>query len=631
MCGIAGYISKRELDLDTALRAIQHRGPDGQGTHYCQLTDLHVGLGHVRLSIIDISAAANQPFYSPDDRYAIVFNGEIYNFKELRSQYLSDLNFQTSSDTEVLLHLYIRYGVESVNWLEGMFAFSILDKQTKELFVARDHLGIKPLYYAYSSSDFYFSSEIKGLTELGVKPIIDSNAIPEFLLSGFIYEPNTGFSNILKLPPGTYGVVKIAEKTISMQVTRYWTLAQEEGELPSAIDRSIHQHTLSDVPVGLFFSGGVDSSLLLSTLKNEVKSFTIRPSAADVAVAGNENDFEYAKKISEYLGIHDLKVINLTDEKLSNEQFLESVDSLSARNEELMSDYTYYASANLSKAARSHGIKVVLSGMGADEVFAGYNRYALLKNYRLLKALGTTRIFHFLSGFLKKIPYFSKKVKRFQSFFNAQKFIFSYSSVVGVFSKEDINNLLLNEYRKTSSFESKLQRLLTPYNKSSYLKKALVLDLHGFLSHNFMVADKSSMEASIEMRVPLATKRLYEISFGLPDSSLVKNGVTKVILKDLLCKVIPKEWVHRRKTGFNPPIDNYIRNLDKKSLFDFFDRRRLFEVCSYSAVEKIVDSHFDGKSNNTYQIFNLLYLASWYHRNSHHPVEGHRTAEAFTA
>lgn len=620
MCGLVGYISKEKVLLEPALKAISHRGPDGEGSFEYYVNEFHIGLGHVRLSIIDLSAEADQPFFSNDNRYNIIFNGEIYNFKELKIKYLSDHRFRTTSDTELLLYLFIKYGAKMLNWLEGMFTFLIFDSFTNEFFIARDQLGIKPLYYYYDEDNFFFASEIKALRCLGVKPIIDHSSISEYLLTGFIYEPYTGFKNILKIGPGHHTTLTFKNGCILMQSKAYWTPKKHDNFLVENVEdlikSSIKKHLVSDVSVCLFFSGGVDSSIILSYLKNSIKSLTIKPLDNAVVESGNENDYYYAKLISKKLGIDRVEVIELEKQEMSSSQFLSTIQDLPNCNEELLSDYTFIASKLISRAASERGAKVVLSGLGADELFGGYPRYILMRYYRILNFIGKTGVFRLIANIIAKKPRFSKKVERFKNFFEENDLIYKYSSLVGYFSKAELSLLLKKEFIDTATFEKKLNKILEQYHNISPLKQAMLLDFHGFLSHNFLVADKSSMQAGIEVRVPLATKEIFEYTFNLPDKFLVKRGKTKWVLKKLLENFLNKKLVNRSKTGFNPPLDNYIYNLKYDICFNFLNKNGLFNYCNKQFVSLILQEHYAKLKNNTYKIYSLLYLSAWLKTNS---------------
>jgi asparagine synthase (glutamine-hydrolysing) len=615
MCGISGYISHNKIELKESLIAMAHRGPDAIGEYYYDFENVNIGLGHRRLSIIDLTTAANQPFHNNQDNYSIIFNGEIYNYESLKSELITKGHvFETNGDTEVLLHMYIEYGTEMLNRLNGIFAFCILDKVKGQLFIVRDQLGIKPIYFYQDAELFAFASEIKSLEKIpGVKKEIDKNQLTEFLLNGFLYEPDTGFKDIKKVSPGTYWIIDFKHDSLMKreQVT-YWAPVKKDYKIEQVeelLKRSIHEQTVSDVPLGVFFSGGVDSSIILSELRKETHAFVVKASEKEYQEAGMTSDFGYATKIA---GLFDanLEAVKLSDnEVLDGDTFLNQITYLSKVTEEPIADFTFISSQQLSHQTKKRGYTVMLSGMGADEIFGGYPRYQMLKFEKLFSFIRP-----FVNVFFANVPSFKKKIDRFNSFLAEKEFVFKYTNLVGVFSKPEISGLL-KEQPLFEEYKNKLSKILMPFTKNSNVKKAMILDLYGFLSHNFMVADKSSMLESQELRVPLATKDLFELGFSLEDSELIGLKKTKKPLRTMLLKELPGSIVNRRKAGFNPPMDSAINDIGYNKCIEFVERNNLFEILNRAAVEKVFNNHYLMKANNTYKIFQLLYLSSWYNTN----------------
>jgi asparagine synthase (glutamine-hydrolysing) len=608
MCGILGYIGKRyiEKDFQNGMKAMAHRGPDNQSKTTFKIDEYTLSFGHLRLSIIDLSTEADQPMYDREGRYCIIFNGEIYNFKYLKKEYLSDVQFQTQGDTEVILEMYRKFGKGMLQYLEGMFAFAIYDKVDSQLFIARDQLGIKPLYLCRTNDGLIFSSEIKGVLQFQeVDPSKDQNCIAEFLMNGFLYEPDTGYQNITKLRPGHYSAIDLKSDKLSIVQSQYWTLSHDQTD-PKALERdisyAINSHLISDAKKGLFFSGGVDSSLILCIADEELEVLTVRPDDAEVAQSGMENDFSYAQKIAKIRAI-DLIQVPLDDNEGS---ILADIEWIAKNVEEPIADYTFLASYKLSKAASRRGYKVMLSGMGADELFGGYDRYLLVKYASIFSILiWPVKVF---GRFWKPL---AKKAQRFTSFFAEKGFLMKYSSLIGYFSTAEIKTLL-NDTECLNRFQDKLRPDMENSAHLSPLKQAMYLDVKGFLAHNFMVADKSSMMASIEMRVPLATHYLFSKSMNVQESTLINGKSTKIILKKILEKYLPKNLIYRKKTGFNPPLDTKIWNLGNDRITRYIEKSKISEIINLEIVSGILSSHFAKKENNTYKIYNLLFLAAWY-------------------
>ena len=315
------------------------------------------------------------------------------------------------------------------------------------------------------------------------------------------------------------------------------------------------------------------------------------------------SDYNYAVNIAEHLNLN-ISSLELTNKETTNNDFLKLIEEVAVGNEELMADFTFQSSKLLSQKVRDKGFIVMLSGMGADEIFAGYPRYKFVKYDYLFK------IAQPILPLLKGVKYFSKKVDRFNNYFSETDFISRYTSLIGYFSSKEVS-LLLGSKSGIDKFKLKLNLIIEPVRNLSNLRKAMYLDFYGFLAHNFSVSDKSSMLASIEVRLPLATKRLYEITWGLKDNFLVSLSRLKKPLRNFLIKLVPKKLIDRKKAGFNAPLDLSINKLGKKLIQELFITNKLFSILDQNQVKHIVNNHFEGKSNNTYKIYQLLHLSYW--------------------
>ena len=619
MCGIIAVVSDAKIKLAESLSKIKHRGPDATGEYYTIIEDYHVSLGHVRLSIIDLDESSNQPFESKCGQYALVFNGEIYNYKKIREQLkIEGSSFDTNSDTEVLLKAYIAWGTASFDTLNGMFAYVLLDKVNNKFFVVRDQLGIKPIYYSYdeSTSLLCVSSEIKGFSPLGINPKINPADFYEFMANNWLYEPDTGFENIRKVRPGGYLEFDIIKK--DLVETIYFDLLSTQNKknkfcqmkIENTISSEINLQLNADVPLGIFYSGGNDSALIAAESKNlgkNVSALFSQYSKKDIKLCGIADDSPFASEIANQLDL------NLQKYHFNYDSYGSTLDEIIASsvalNEVLNADFTCLSSNMISDKARAANFKVMLSGMGADEIFSGYPRYILFRSFK----------FFFISSYfikpfknlLRKVPSFSKKVDRFFNIMNVFKkasFPEFYSYIIGSCSKIELDSMFksdefsVNAQQKYSGFDEKVKDL-------SLLKKALYMDFHGFLSHNFSVADKSSMDKSIEMRVPLATKDLALLMFNCPDKMLCKRFKTKPVLKKRLSKFIDNKLVNRRKTGFNPPLDQLLNSTSPANIKSKLNNLGAYMNIEY--LESLVDEHYSGVRNRSYQLLQLLYLEKW--------------------
>lgn len=616
MCGFV-FISVKSTSNDLVrrkvergLQAIQHRGPDSQGIWVDDAQEgVKIGIGHVRLSILDQSLAGNQPMFSSDQKIAMAFNGEIYNYEEIRKK-IHFKNFNSTSDSEVLLEGYAEHGVEWFQHLRGMFAAVFCDKRKNETVLVRDQLGVKPIYYYQNNTIFAACSEIKGLK--AIVPEIGElckNSLFEFLSCGFVFEPDTGLVGVKKVPPGCFLVVK---NGVTKIINYFDIETATKSVLPVsiAISDAILNQTNADAKIGVFFSGGLDSSIIAST----VNLPCLFAKYSDSATPNNQKngDEEAVDGIGRKLGF-EVKKILVADQLDSHENIIKAIKQVVIGNEELISDFTFYASKTLSSAAKERGFKVMLSGMGGDESFIGYPRYKILIQHRkykliswIIRLIKRSRVF---SGNIDVIT----KSDRLNAYYNESEFVIAYSRLLGYFDQEELRGLISDtEYvLRVRIFNEKCGKYLGNMTAEANISKALILDYYGFLSHNLMVADKSSMIEGIELRVPLLDQDLYcqNIARVRRDSKAVKYG--KVPIRNLLEKLVGSKILNRRKVGFNPPLDKVINNLGSAKIKELVFNTELLEVVDKGAVEVLIDEHFAGRKYNALKLWQMLYLSFW--------------------
>lgn len=611
MCGISFYCSlqsKLDDELNESLRLTSHRGPDANGRINKRIGKYDLGIGHNRLSILDLSESGSQPMTSNSGN-VISYNGEIYNHIPLKENLQAlGYDFIGNSDTEVILRLYDEFGVNSFGMLKGMFSFVIFDDKIKRLFVVRDVVGIKPVYLYQENGELYGNSEIKGLKAFkAVKAEVDDDDIYEFFNNGFLYEPATGFKKIKKLLPGHYCEFDLSTGRINFERYKQLSEFNELGSLSAKIKDAIKNQQIADVPLGIFFSGGADSSILASHFNSSELFFAKYDSdpAADI-------DLKYSKLIADYLN-KDLNVAELDSDSQDVDALLASVDFVAVNSEELISDYTFWATYQLSKAAKDNGYKVMLSGMGGDEAFAGYPRYLILKNHTLIKLLSPIfRGLLKLGLFPKKL---NKKFERLVSYCTEKEWGVAYSRMLGYFSQRELSNLFIGRDRFELNFSSKINHILSKYSgdKKDKVKLAQFMDSTGFLSHNLMVSDKASMLASIELRVPLLDEVVVAQGVELSSNKLINKRQTKYPLKSILMQILPDSMVERPKTGFNPPLDGLVNKIGSDRLK--LELSALDSVLNISAVTLLIDDHFSNVANNTYKLWQLLYFSRWLKAN----------------
>jgi len=607
VCGINGLISTGDLNgLEESLQVMKHRGPDATGIWRGTSGRFNVGLGHLRLSIIDLSAAANQPFFSEDGEIILVYNGEIYNYRALREELRGHgCRFSTESDTEVLLHAYRVWGIECVRRFDGMFAFAVLDRKRNELSIARDPLGIKPLYvWADGSKRIAFASEIRGIRALaGVRIEPDESTYAEFLLNGWLYEPKTGFKGVEKLMPGEYRTFDLNSGTVRKEI--YYCPLERPApsrEFVALLGDSVELQRLADVKVGLFFSGGLDSTVLAAAsgpLEGLFVEYGGDPAAA--------SDAAFAHEIAKTLSLP-IKTVHHNPVSDGPDAILADFRSVALNTEELIADYTYSASSLLAADARANGYTVMLSGMGGDELFAGYPRYKLARYRRLTH--GLSPMLKAGAFALRRRPSMEKKIERLLRFSEEGRFIRAYTSLIGYLSDAEVSTLLGNA-GACEPFWQWCEAIGKRINHLSHMKQAMYLDRYGFLAHNLMVTDKSSMQHSIEMRVPIMSNELAELGFAMNDTDLLSYSEGKKPLRRFLESRLPAQLINRPKVGFNPPLDGKIRALGKGRISEIFRRGPISGVLDADVACRIVDAHFNNTGNQTYKIWQLLYFNFW--------------------
>lgn len=606
MCGIVGRIARQPLpSLGPALQAMAHRGPDAQQEAHLQASGLHVQFGHRRLSILDLSAAANQPFHSADGEQMIAFNGEIYNHQVLRQPLqAAGETFRTRSDTEVLLNGWRAEGLKFLPRLNGMFAFALLDRRCERVVLARDPFGIKPLYLAdLEDGGLAFASELRSLAcLLGRRLVPDRAATAEFLLNGFLYEPASGFEGVTKLMPGC--ALEIDLRTLGRSTRRYHDhlhRAAPAATTSELINAELQLEVEADVPVGVFFSGGIDSSVLAAGAPRSVEAFLVDYGN------GADGDSLAAREVAQALGLR-LQVAERREAEATTESILEEFRAVAQGTEEPISDYTYIATRMLSRHAREAGFKVMLSGMGGDELFAGYPRYQAATRWPTLHRWRAPLTL--AASAMRRSSRWSKRADRLTWFAQADSFAQAYTSLVGYFSADEVGRLL-GSSRDVQASYARIDALLAPVKGDSVLRQCTHLDRFGFLAHNLTVTDRASMAESIEVRVPLLCTSIEDHARSLPDDALLLGRQGKRPLKDYLLPQIGAALVNRPKVPFNPPLDGRIRQIGADRLLAELRAGPLGRVLDLKPVAGWVTEHFMRQRDHTYRLWQLLYLNYW--------------------
>jgi asparagine synthase (glutamine-hydrolysing) len=630
MCGICGKVNfdpqekvSEEL-IHHMNRVLLHRGPDDNGTYISSKlktrnSKLKVALGHTRLSIIDLSQNAHQPMSNEDGLIWITYNGEVYNFREIRS--ILEANghiFKSNSDTEVIIHAYEEWAEECLQRFSGMFAFAIWDEPRQRLFLARDRIGKKPVFYYKDKKLFAFASELKALLTLNIPRDIDLSSIHQYLTYQYIPAPWSIFKNIFKLPPAHYLMLENGD----LKIKRYWEVdfskkikikseRQLSEEVFERLKESVRQRLISDVPFGAFLSGGVDSSIvvgLMSQIMQEpVKTFSIG-FEEDIY-----NELPYARQIAELF-------------KTDHKEFVVKFDALNILPElvrhygEPFADSSALPTYYLSKMTSDY-VKVAFSGDGGDENFAGYDRYYALKLMRWFRYIPKpVRTLSLVT--LNKLGEsdIKSKMKRLKRFIQGSLYPrnHEYFQWMLVFQRDDMVALYdeaMIEMLKKENPHHYLINLFEHSTANDTVEKAMDVDIHSYLPFDLLVKiDIASMANSLEVRCPFLDHEFMEFTASIPLKYKLNGSVKKYILKKAFSKIIPDNILKRKKTGFGVPLSRWFRQELKEYISDILLSRQSLERGYFKsdAVRKLLAEHISGKIDHSPRLWTLLILELWH-------------------
>ena len=631
MCGISGYFSSTNFftqeDLSTMVTAQNHRGPNSNGTFFHN----QVGLGHNRLSIIDLSERGAQPMHSFSNRYVIVYNGEVYNYAEvaaeLKFNFDPDFHFRSGTDTEVILQAFAGYGVNAVKHLNGMFAFAIYDKKEEELYLFRDRLGIKPLYYYWDGNNFAFASEVKSLKKIAKLNLqVDYSVIPQYLHLGYIPAPYSIYENCYKLEPGHY--LKISKN--SFEKTQYWNIGASVSDkvitnekqalvlISDLLASSVQYQLKSDVPYGVFLSGGIDSSLVAANASKlsgtKINTFSI----------GFENqtfnEAIYAKKIAAYLGT------NHHEFTVTDNDAVEALDDYMDAYGEPFADSSGIPTLLVSRLAKKY-VTVALSGEGGDELFHGYGSYNWAKRLdnffiRHTKFVITTLLKNTTSSRNKRaaemFSVLDEEAIR-SHIFSQEQYFFSADEINSFLKKKYLSPVLLNEILKyTDTSFANLMNEVSDKRKLTSQEKQALYDLQFYLPDDLLVkVDRASMHYSLETRVPYLDHRLVEEAINI-SASLKSTPTPKYILKEILYQHIPKSYFDRPKQGFSIPLKHWLHKEMRFLINDYLNETivKQVDVVDYKYVKELLQRFNNGEEYLFQRIWLLINLHQWFFKNA---------------
>jgi len=607
MCGFAGFIDRmpaadKEPVVHKMADAIKHRGPDGEGFY----TDDNIAMGFRRLSIIDLSGG-DQPLFNEDRSLVINFNGEIYNYREIREDLIKAGHvFATNSDTEVIVHAYEEYGTDVVDKLRGMFAFVIWDSNKKQLFGARDPFGIKPFYYYDTPELFMFGSEIKSfLGHPGFKKELNKDALKTYLVYQYSVPTDSFFVNVHKLDPGHCFTYKDGK----LDIRQYFKIDYQNNDddidtvvkkINDVMKESIEYHKISDVEVGSFLSSGVDSSYIASNA-NVDKAFTVG-FAGDISDPGF-NEIADAAGLCEILGMKHKK------KDITPEMFFDILPTVQYHSDEPhanLSAVPLYYLANMA----SKEVKVVLSGEGADELFGGYIEYVTPKEYERYYKLP-----YGLRAGIKKLALKMPRIKGRHFLVKAGTPIEdSYVGQAFIMNNSEADRLLKPKYRHGKKYQEITSPIFADVKDKPDILKKMYTDMHLWLPYDILLkADKMTMANSLELRVPFLDKEVFKVSEQIPVKYLVHNYITKYAFREAANLTIPEEWAKRKKLGFLVPFKDWIKE-DKwyNKVKEMFEKEWVGEFFEHDELMKLLDEHHKGTRNNGRKIYTIYAFLIWY-------------------
>ncbi len=626
MCGIAGFQgSFHRAFLANATAILAHRGPDDCGEYYDETSN--VGLAHTRLSILDTSPAGHQPMTDPETGLAIIFNGEIYNFRELRRELESRGHpFRSESDTEVLLRMHVQFGAEMLSRLNGIFALAVWNPLDQSLLLARDGLGVKPLYYAETSKGVIFASELKALLfEPSVTRTVDPNALLAHLRYLWCPAPRTILSSVRKLTPGQALVARAGKVVASWQHYRLpsgrdtikISAGDAASELRRLLDQAVRRQLVSDVPIGAFLSGGMDSSAIVTyaamhASEKPFPCFTIAFDGGSYAAEGFGDDLPFARQVARRLGAR-LHVVTVGDE------LADDIERMVYHLDEPQADLAPLNVLRIAELARDNGIKVLLSGAGGDDILSGYRRHqaVMLERYwAWLPARARRAVRHAAEAVPSKHPWQRRLSKAFRhADRDANGRIAGYFEWLG--DGQDLNILSpqLSETIRTTPQPTSLERSLSELPSDTHpLARTLYIDTKHFLAdHNLNYTDKMAMAAGVEVRVPFLDNDVVAFAASLPADLKLRRGVTKWIFRQAMTGLLPDNVISRSKSGFGVPLRGWLHGPMRELVEDLLSKDAIQRtgLFSHSAVARLLSEDKAGQVDGAYPILALLCIQLW--------------------
>jgi len=608
MCGIIGSINS-PFDL-SALKLIEHRGPDASEIENFEVGKHQIGLGLVRLAILELTEAGKQPMISSCGKFAISFNGEIYNHLDLREK-LKEINFKGRSDTETILYYIIKFGIESINDFNGIFGFSFLDIENKKLYLARDHFGVKPVYYLQDEKHFIFSSEIRPIKYLQENSTPDLENLPTLLRLRYLPSPLTLHENIQKLKPGHYIEVDLASEKLlysEKYFPKYFPQSSSSGMSPleaygTHLENAVKRQLMSDVEIGVLLSGGIDSALVSAIAQKnyngKLKAFTIGFEGVH-----EMDEIEAAAETAEILGLEHFS------KKISFDNFLSIFQETTRIIEEPLATTSVIPMYYLSQLASEH-VKVVLTGQGADEPLGGYQRY----QGELISEKIPRGLIRSSKNIVTQIGIKNERILRSANALGEKNDVQRFLNVYSIFNQSEILQLLNVKEEKAFDLISYFYDILNCPNKKTAVERMMAIDIRMNLADDLLLyTDKITMNFSLECRVPMLDTELVRFMEGLSAKEKLAFRKTKIIHKEYAKKVLPERIINRKKYAFQSPTKIWFKNYNDQIREMLLKPGIFTEIFNVDGLHKVLDDHLKGY-NREKQIFLLLSIYYWLQEN----------------
>ena len=637
MCGFVGlwdlknkYRSHEIISIVKKMRdSLASRGPDDEGIWLDKSSNFC--FGHRRLSILEVSRLGHQPMISKNKRYVIAYNGEIYNYQEIRNE-LSQIgfSFRGNSDTEVLLEAISYWGLdETLKKICGMFAFGVWDKRKKKLFLIRDRVGIKPIYWSFQNNVIYFGSQPKCfLTHKHWKKEININSLLNYFQFGYVPNPESIYKDTKQLQPGCY--LELDSKGNS-KIKKYWDLKKIvknnnlnhpskinfKEDLKDVLEKVVSQHMISDVPLGCFLSGGIDSSTISLIMQGLIKKKNVKTYSIGFSDKTLFDETKYANSISKILGTEHINLF------LDSKAILNNIPKILNEYDEPFADSSQLPTYLLSKLMRKN-VTVCLSGDGGDELFGGYNRYLFAKKIKTIYSFCPFYLRNFLSNLILKTaspkidPFFSLFGDKFHKGFNTDK-LQKFAEILKIKNFKNVYDHLISFYPENEIpvnqdiLKKRKKHFTFNIDKPNYVEQMQYFDTNFYLPNDILTkVDRASMAHGLEVRVPFLDHRIIEFAFKLPQEMKINNNKTKVILRNILLDKIPQKLLDRPKMGFAVPLVDWLRGSLKNWAYDLIYSSDADDgIINIKSVKKTFDEHIQNKRNWQNKIWTILVYINW--------------------